>query len=104
MSRVAALFLIGAVVVAYAQSGAEKAVQLALDGRCPEAMPLLKEAMGVVSDSDLKRKVGKGGVRCAMLMNQENTATLFSTGCSRSFRAIRIFSFWPCTFIRIWPS
>jgi hypothetical protein len=74
MSRVAALFLIGAVVVAYAQSDAEKAVQLALDGRWPEAMTLLKEAMATVQDS------------------------------SMSFRAIRIFFFWPCTFIRIWPS
>jgi tetratricopeptide (TPR) repeat protein len=71
----AALMLIGFAVRTNAQSEAEKAVQLALDGRCPEAMPLLKEAMGAVRDSDLKRKVGKGGVRCAMLMNQENTAT-----------------------------
>ena len=74
----ATTLLIGFAARANAQSDAEKAVQLALDGRCPEAMPLLKEAMGAVSDSELKRKVGKGGVRCAMLMNQENTATSLS--------------------------
>jgi tetratricopeptide (TPR) repeat protein len=85
MCRAAALFLISAAVLAYAQSDAEKAVQLALDGRCPEAMPLLKEAMGVVSDNDLKRKVGKGGVRCAMLMNQENTATAFLDWLQQQF-------------------
>ncbi len=85
MSRVAALFLIGASILAFGQSDADKAVQLALDGRCADAMPLLKEAMGVVGDNDLKRKVGKGGVRCAMLMNQENTATLFLDWLQREF-------------------
>jgi hypothetical protein len=53
----AALLLIGTTVRSNAQSDAEEAVQLARDGRCPEAMPLLKEAMSVVSDSDLKRKL-----------------------------------------------
>jgi hypothetical protein len=50
-------------------------------------MPLLKEAMGQVRDNDLKRKVGKGGVRCG-----------------RSFPAIPIFCSWPYTSIRTWPN
>jgi tetratricopeptide (TPR) repeat protein len=81
----AALLAMGSTVLAHAQSDAEKAVQLALDGRCPEAMPLLKQAMSEVQESELKRKVGKGGVRCAMLMNQENTATIFLAWLQQEF-------------------
>ena len=81
----AAILLLSAAAFACAQSDAEKAVQLALDGRCPEAMPLLKAAMAEVQASDLKRKVGKGGVRCAMLMNQENTATSFLDWLQQEF-------------------
>ena len=43
--------------------------------------------MGQVRDNDLKRKVGKGGVRCG-----------------RGFPAIPIFCSWQCTSIRIWPN
>jgi tetratricopeptide (TPR) repeat protein len=82
----AALLLIGSACLVNGQPvDAEKGVQLALDGRCPEAMPLLKQAMEVVQDSDLKRKVGKGGVRCAMLMNQETTATGFLDWLQQQF-------------------
>lgn len=80
-----ALLLIGFAVFAFAQSDADRAVQLAVDGRCAEAMPLLKDAMGQVHDKDLERKVGKGGVRCAMLMNQETTATTFLDWLQQEF-------------------
>jgi hypothetical protein len=69
---------------AHAQD-AERGVQLALEGRCTEAMPLLKQAVGNVSDSDLKRKVGKGGVRCSMLMNLESDAADFLNYLEREF-------------------
>jgi len=101
----AVLVLIGFVFLAFAQSDAERAVQLALDGRCPETMPLLKEAMGQVRDDDLKRKVGKGGVRCAMLMILETTATRFSGLAAAGVPArSRCFCSWQCTSIRIWPN
>ena len=60
-------------------------MQLALEGRCTEAMPLLKEAVNSVSDPDLKRKVGKGGVRCSMLMNLESDAADFLNYLEREF-------------------
>ena len=63
----------------------ERAVQLALDGSCTEAMPLLKQAMPEVKDRDLKRKVGKGGVRCSMLLNQPSDATRFLEWLQREF-------------------
>jgi len=37
---------------------AERAVQLALEGRCTEAMPLLKQAMAGSADKELERKIG----------------------------------------------
>src|SRR5262245_23213243 len=74
------------IVPAIAQAAdAEKAVQLALDGECAEAMPLLKQAKDEVRDTELKRKVGKGGVRCAMLMHQESTATDFLNWLQQEF-------------------
>ena len=80
------LVLVGTGLLAYGQSvDAEKAVQLALDGQCAEAMPLLKQAKEEVLDPDLKRRVGKGGVRCSMLMNQETTATTFLDWLQQEF-------------------
>ena len=76
MSRIAVLMLVGGALLAGA-TPAEHAVQLALDGSCTEAMPLLKQAMAGARDNDLKRKIGKGGVRCAMLLNQPLDATRF---------------------------
>jgi Flp pilus assembly protein TadD len=64
---------------------AERAVQLALEGRCTEAMPPLKQAMADSSDKELKRKIGKGGVRCAMMLNQQTEATIFLSWLQREF-------------------
>lgn len=80
------LIWIGLAALAHCQpADAEKAVQLALDGLCAEAMPLLKQSRDEVHDAELKRKVGKGGVRCAMLMNQEATATAFLDWLQQEF-------------------
>jgi hypothetical protein len=64
---------------------AERGVQLALEGNCAEAMPLLKQAMADAGDKDLKRKIGKGGVRCAMLLSQPADATSFLSWLQREF-------------------
>jgi tetratricopeptide (TPR) repeat protein len=64
---------------------AERGVQLALDGRCTEAMPLLKQAMADPADKELKRKIGKGGVRCAMMLNQQADATIFLSWLQKEF-------------------
>ena len=75
-TAVAALLLVG-VAQAAEPTAAERGVALALEGRCTEAMPLLKQAMGDASDRELKRKIGKGGVRCSMLLGQQSSATSF---------------------------
>jgi len=50
-------------------AAAERAISLATAGRCAEAIPELKRAMRSVTDSDLKKKAGLAGVRCAMTHN-----------------------------------
>ena len=92
MHRIAISALAGAIVMASAarsaqaqDAAAERGVQLAIEGRCTEAMPLLKQALNSVSDPDLKRKVGKGGVRCSMLMNLESEAADFLNYLEREF-------------------
>jgi tetratricopeptide (TPR) repeat protein len=54
-----------------------QAVKLALDGRCAEAMPLLKQAASGSLDQESKRLVGKAGVRCSMLLGRQDDATIF---------------------------
>ncbi len=66
-------------------SPADRGVKLALDGQCAEALPLLKPAMLDVKDRDTKRLVGKAGVKCGMLLNQESEVTAFLTWLQREF-------------------
>jgi len=60
-------------------------VKLALDGRCLEALPLLKQISFDTLDRDTRRKVGKAGVRCGMLMNRQDVATSFLSLLQREF-------------------
>jgi len=64
---------------------AERAVNLALAGRCTEAMPLLKKASSESADKDAQRLTGKFGVRCAMLLNQQSEATSFLSRLQQEF-------------------
>ncbi len=60
------------------QEPAERGVDLAMKGQCAEAMPLLDQAMRDASLKDeSKRVVSTAGVRCSMLMNQQNDAMSF---------------------------
>lgn len=61
------------------------AVQLALEGRCSEAMPLLKQALATDLDRESKRLSGKAGVRCSMIMNQQGDATSFLARLQQEF-------------------
>jgi tetratricopeptide (TPR) repeat protein len=54
-----------------------QAVELAAAGHCGEAMPVLKNALGHISDPELKRRAGIAGVRCAMSRNQSQDVTRF---------------------------
>jgi len=77
--------LAGAVALGQEPSLAERAVNLALAGRCAEAIPLLKQAASESADKDAKRVTGKFGVRCAMLLNQQGEAASFLSGLQQEF-------------------
>ena len=47
----------------------EQAVALGQQGRCVDAMPVLRRALGHVDGKDLKQAVGAAGVRCAMFLD-----------------------------------
>jgi tetratricopeptide (TPR) repeat protein len=64
---------------------AERAVSLALAGRCAEAIPLLRQASSESTDKEAKRLTGKFGVRCAMLMNSQREATAFLSRLQEEF-------------------
>jgi tetratricopeptide (TPR) repeat protein len=60
------------------QSAAERAADLAEQGKCAEAMPLIHQALehdDQISDRDLKRRMGAAGVRCAMMLDHRGAAT-----------------------------
>jgi tetratricopeptide (TPR) repeat protein len=71
---------------AEADTAAQRGIDLALKSNCSEAMPLLDEAMRDQSVStDRKRTVGLAGVRCSMLMNQQNDAMSFLSWLQQAF-------------------
>lgn len=54
---------------------AERGVDLALKGKCVEAMPLLDQSMRDANVTrETKRTVSTAGVRCSMLLNRQNDA------------------------------
>ncbi len=81
-----AALLISLTIPAICQEKAQRAVDLALKGHCPEAMPLLDEAMHDQSNNtDTKRTVSFAGVRCSMLLNQQNDAMSFLGWLQQAF-------------------
>jgi tetratricopeptide (TPR) repeat protein len=67
-----------------AASVAQQALKLAETGHCAEALPGLKKGIAV-AEQDAKRKAGLAGVRCAMTMNQPETALSFLQMLTRNF-------------------
>ena len=63
----------------------DRAIELAREGKCGEAMPVLKASVGKVQDPDLKRQLGHAGVRCAMSYNQAGDAARFIEYLQREF-------------------
>jgi tetratricopeptide (TPR) repeat protein len=93
-SPVPYVLLILAAAVSHAQvakppaglaSTAQRGISLARDGRCREAMPLLRKARLAATDKDLKREAGFSGVRCAMILNQADPAIDFLRFLNREF-------------------
>jgi tetratricopeptide (TPR) repeat protein len=58
-------------------SSTQRAIKLAQTGHCEEAVPALRKASQIVTDKPSKRTVGFAGVRCAMLLNQTESALDF---------------------------
>lgn len=66
-------------------AAAEHAASLAESGRCPEALPLLAKSVTHIADKALQKRVGLAGVRCASLMQQQETLLQFVQVLSRQF-------------------
>jgi predicted Zn-dependent protease len=62
-----------------------KVARLLETGRCPEALPQIKKAYANSVDKDLKRRLGAGGVRCAMSLDQISAAVDFIQLLNRDF-------------------
>lgn len=52
----------------------QQALELSEQGKCLEALPLLRKAVPLVKEKDVKRRVGLATVRCAMTLNKIDTA------------------------------
>lgn len=66
-------------------AGVERGIDLARHGRCPEALPLLRRAIGRITDKDLERRIGMAGVRCAVAINQQTDVARFLDWMQRDF-------------------
>ena len=76
LALVVGLFCDGA--ACRASTAADRGVDLALQGDCAGAMPLLDQAMrDSATETSVKRTVGFAGVRCSMLLNRQPDAMSF---------------------------
>jgi tetratricopeptide (TPR) repeat protein len=57
-----------------ASSSAERGISLAAKGRCREALPILKKSSAHLSDKQLKYRAVMSTARCAMSLDQTETA------------------------------
>jgi tetratricopeptide (TPR) repeat protein len=70
---------------AVSPAAAEHAVSLAESSRCPEALPQLAKSVAHITDKALQKRVGLAGVRCASLLQQQETLLQFVQVLSRQF-------------------
>ncbi len=66
-------------------SSAERAMALAEKGQCAEALPLLKNEAAQSADKDTRRRAGLAIIRCAMKLNQSQTAVAALAMLNRDF-------------------
>jgi tetratricopeptide (TPR) repeat protein len=64
---------------------AERGAKFAETGHCAEALPLLKKSFPGTSNKELKLRIGFDAVRCAMTLNQTDTAVDFLRSLHREF-------------------
>lgn len=65
----------------------QSAIQMVQNGRCKEALPLLKRALPRISDKDSKYHAGMAITRCAMDLQDEKTAADMLLLMKRDFPA-----------------
>lgn len=63
----------------------EKALALAQQGHCKEAIPGLKRAIAEPAASDVKKDAGVSGLRCALAIDDRNSAGDFIRALSKQF-------------------
>ena len=66
----------------------ERATELAEQGKCADAMPLIRQALEADTaslDAQLKRRMGAAGVRCAMMLNHQSAATTLLAWLEQEF-------------------
>ena len=68
-------------------AAAQQGLHLAEEGRCREALPVLKKSAPQVSDKSLKLKVGLATVRCGQLLNQTDATVTALLWLNREFSA-----------------
>jgi len=57
---------------------AEKALELAQQGRCKEAIPALKRVLSSQAASDIRKRAGGEGIRCALAMDDRDSTAEFA--------------------------
>jgi tetratricopeptide (TPR) repeat protein len=103
MLRLVPVFLLASLAAGNCQqpSSADRGVDLALQGHCPEAMPLLDAAMrDSANEPSVKRRVSFAGVRCSMLLDRQPDAMSFLAWLEQAyphdpevlFLAVHVFS------------
>jgi tetratricopeptide (TPR) repeat protein len=63
----------------------EKAIAMAQQGGCKEALPTLKRAMTGPDDSGVKKKAGVAGLRCSLTLDDRNSTLDFIRLLSQKF-------------------
>ncbi len=64
---------------------AQRGITLVESGRCKEALPLLKRSIPHLNDKQLKYSAGMAEARCAMAVDQQNTAVEALLDLKREF-------------------
>jgi tetratricopeptide (TPR) repeat protein len=68
-----------------AEGEAQHAADLAENGHCTQALPLLKKAIRQVADKDLRKRIGLDGVHCAMTHDAPYESLNFLSVLSHDF-------------------
>jgi tetratricopeptide (TPR) repeat protein len=64
---------------------AQRAIDLAEGGHCPEALPLLKKSVRQIANKEIKKRAGLDGLHCAMTHNMPYESLVFLDVLSREF-------------------